>query len=552
MAPSSSSLTSCALCQARASQLCGACRNVVYCSREHQKEHWKRGHKSECKCYEVATNEILGRHLRSTRDIKIGEQILKEAPLVLGPKVASAALCLGCHRNLLAPGNRPGNYYKCSSCSWPLCGKECETSPHHQPECQLMRGSNFQSKINYTPGKEERKESAYCVIMLLRCMQLKSRDPEAFARLSALEDHLKERLETPLYQVLRANLITFIKTVLGLRDWSELDILRIAAILDTNTFEIRQPRERRKIRALFPGAAMISHDCVPNMRHRFDDGLNIVFLAKRKIAKGEILSISYTQPLRSTIQRRVHLRQAKCFDCSCARCQDPEELGSFAGAQTCQKCKAGKIISLNPLQNAANWKCQLCNLKRSAKEVLTVDNQLQQELESLDKTTPVALEDFIYRHRADLHETNTHILQAKYALTQLYGSAPGYAMDGKILNIFIYIYNIYSNNNALDLSEESLTRKVELCEELLKLADIFDGGWSIFRGNLLIDMEEALVAQALRSEEPLECERKLREAAELLREIRNIMKHEPEMQQLLVERQVILNSALERFEEVKD
>jgi len=185
--------------------------------------------------------------------------------------------------------------------------------------------------------------------MLLRCMQLKTKDPEAFRQLYTLEDHLKERLETPLYQVLRANLITFIKTVLGLRDWSEMDILRIAAILDTNTFEVRQPRERRKIRALFPGAAMISHDCVPNMRHRFDDDMNIVFLAKRKIAKGEILSISYTQPLRSTIQRRVHLRQAKCFDCSCARCRDPEELGSFAGAQTCLKCKAGKVTNTPPI-----------------------------------------------------------------------------------------------------------------------------------------------------------------------------------------------------------
>ncbi|XP_001352921.3 SET domain-containing protein SmydA-8 [Drosophila pseudoobscura] len=529
----SSSLTSCALCQAKASQLCAACRSVVYCSREHQKEHWKQGHKRECKCYEVATNETLGRHLRATRDVKIGEEILREAPLLLGPKVASAPICLGCHRNLLAPQKQRGNYYKCSSCSWPLCGRECEESPHHRAECQLMSGSNFQSKINYTPGEDERKESAYCVIMLLRCMQLKASDPEGFARLSALEDHLEERLATPLYQVLRANLITFIKTILGMRDWSEVDILRIAAILDTNTFELRQPRERRKVRALFPGAAMISHDCAPNMRHRFDDDMNIIFLAKRPIAKGEILSISYTQPLRSTIQRRLHLRQAKCFDCACARCQDPTELGTFAGAQTCVKCKAGKIISVNPLQNTANWKCQLCNLKRSAKEVLLSDAKLQQEIEALDKTTPVDFEDFIYRHRVELHETNTHVLQAKYALTQLYGNAPGFTMD--------------------ELSEESLSRKVDLCEELLKLANIFDGGWSIFRGNLLIDLEEALVAQALRVEEdPVECAEKLKQASELLVEIGNIMKHEPEMQQLLAERQEILNRALERFEEVKE
>lgn len=94
---------------------------------------------------------------------------------------------------------------------------------------------------------------------------------------------------------------------------------------------------------------------------------------------------------------------------------------------------------MNPLQNSANWKCQICNLKRSAKEVLTLDAELQQELEALDKSTPVALEDFIYRHRVELHETNTHILQAKYALTQLYGNAPGFEMDGRLISVLTFV-----------------------------------------------------------------------------------------------------------------
>ncbi|EDW69913.1 SET domain-containing protein SmydA-8 [Drosophila virilis] len=519
--------TACAFCQSHATQLCAGCRSVVYCSREHQKEHWKRGHKRECKCFELSSNETLGRHLRATRDIKMGEQIMREAPLVVGPKVASVPLCLGCHKNLLPPAKPAQNYYKCSACTWPLCSAECEQSPYHLAECRLMAGSNFECKINYKAAEQEHKESAYCVIMLLRCVQLKLESPAAFARLYELEDHLKERLETPLYQVLRANLITFIKTVLGLNNCSELEILRIAAILDTNAFELRQLGGCVKVRGLYPGAAMFAHDCVPNMRHRFDDDMNIVFLAKRPIAKGEVLSISYTQPLRSTIQRRVHLKQVKCFDCACARCEDPTELGTFAGAHVCGKCKVGKIISMDPLQLAANWKCEVCNLKRSAKEFLTQDAKIEQELESLDKTTPLSLEDFLYRHRVELHETNTHILQAKYALTQLYGHATGFAMD--------------------ELSEKSLKRKVELCEELLEISNLFDGGWSIFRGNLLIELQETVLAQALSLENASECEAKLKQAAELLQEISNIMNNEPEMQQLLAERRQMLDAAMARY-----
>lgn len=43
----------CAVCGVAASQKCGGCRNVVYCGKEHQIVHWKKGHKAECKCYEV-------------------------------------------------------------------------------------------------------------------------------------------------------------------------------------------------------------------------------------------------------------------------------------------------------------------------------------------------------------------------------------------------------------------------------------------------------------------------------------------------------------------
>lgn len=88
---------------------------------------------------------------------------------------------------------------------------------------------------------------------------------------------------------------------------------------------------------------------------------------------------------------------------------------------------------------------------------------------------------------------------------------------------------------------------MQLCKELLQLSELFDGGWSIFRGNLLIELEEAIVAQALHLEDPKECEAKLKNAAELLQEIANIMKHEMEMQQLLVERQQICDAALARL-----
>lgn len=65
-------------------------------------------------------------------------------------------------------------------------------------------------------------------------------------------------------------------------------------------------------------------------------------------------------------------------------------------------------------------------------------------------------------------------------------------------------------------------------------------------------MEDAIATQALRTEDPSECQGKLQQAADLLKEIQNIMSHEPEMQQLLSERKEILDLALKRFEEIKE
>jgi hypothetical protein len=39
--------TQCAMCGIPASMRCAACKSVVYCKAEHQREHWKN-HKKEC------------------------------------------------------------------------------------------------------------------------------------------------------------------------------------------------------------------------------------------------------------------------------------------------------------------------------------------------------------------------------------------------------------------------------------------------------------------------------------------------------------------------
>lgn len=123
----------------------------------------------------IKRNEKLGRYMIAKRDIKAGEIILREKHLVMGPKVISRVVCLGCHKLITSSLTKNNDFYKCSKCSWPMCGKDCETLPSHLDECHLMHEKNFKSKIQFT-GNYGKMEAAYCVIAPLRVILMKEKN----------------------------------------------------------------------------------------------------------------------------------------------------------------------------------------------------------------------------------------------------------------------------------------------------------------------------------------------------------------------------------------
>lgn len=101
-------------------------------------------------------------------------------PIAFGPKVASRPICLGCNKFLTINNETEDNYYKCSKCNWPMCNKNCEKLKSHLIECELMCDTKIKCNINYDSANLFKRESAYCVIVPLRCLLLKSRKPEEY------------------------------------------------------------------------------------------------------------------------------------------------------------------------------------------------------------------------------------------------------------------------------------------------------------------------------------------------------------------------------------
>jgi len=72
---------------------CAGCSAVAYCNAKCQKENWK-SHKTKCRCYRVTSLEGKGQGVVATRDIKPGEVVLSEKPVILIKKEAGAKASL--------------------------------------------------------------------------------------------------------------------------------------------------------------------------------------------------------------------------------------------------------------------------------------------------------------------------------------------------------------------------------------------------------------------------------------------------------------------------
>lgn len=404
------------MCGVPAALRCANCRAAWYCGKPHQRAHWTGGpHKAVCRPYAVATSPELGRHWVASRDIAAGEVLLEERPMAVGPKAGSPApICLTCYAPL--DGRR-----SCSGCGWPVCGTRCEAAPvHREAECRLIAG-------HY----DRHRSAVYCFLLPLRCLLLADRDDgRSVVDFRSLQSHLDVRLDTPLYRAYAVNVAAFVLDRLGLRATMAADgrphdvrsVLEAAAVLDTNAFEVRRPGGRI-FRAVYHRASMMSHSCVANTKHVFvgdvADGLpSIRVVATVPIDRGRPVTATYTQTLWCTLDRRRHLSAAKCFECSCARCEDPTELGTHVGSVACRWCAKGRLP-------AGHRGCTDCGREAGDADVVGDVDKAQRSVRSLSKTDCTGFERFLERVYAgelrSLHADHHVTVNVKYALAQLYG-----------------------------------------------------------------------------------------------------------------------------------
>uniref|UniRef100_A0A1A9X4K2 SET domain-containing protein n=1 Tax=Glossina brevipalpis TaxID=37001 RepID=A0A1A9X4K2_9MUSC len=239
--------------------------------------------------WKVYDSSISGRGIFAARDIKEGEVIFRERALLAGPtgkKNSKLNTCCVCFCQLF--GNEETMLCKLG-CSMPVC-ENCSTSERHIKECTTFRQWKPKDLTKINPHSLR-------IVTVMRCIFLNEEQGKLLMSLQANGDKYY-RAEV---QRAAACFECFPKSP-DILEW----FYRTICVLNTNAFEGRSNVDNHEVfvRALFPLAGLMNHQCLPNATHSFENGETIIVRAARAIAKDEEIVTTYTHILWSNLAQK--------------------------------------------------------------------------------------------------------------------------------------------------------------------------------------------------------------------------------------------------------
>lgn len=176
--------------------------------------------------------------------------------------------------------------------------------------------------------------------------------------------------------------------------------------------------------------------------------------------------------------RQKQLFKSKYFICKCQRCLDPAELGTNFSTLVCTNtpphCKKGHILKVitNGGTEEVCWKCTRCASTLSNDQVDKLHSKYQA---TVNKSLPTvkSQEEFLQECKGVFHATHYIPLEVKYNLCMAYGRDDGYKLH--------------------EMSQQEAHRKLELCQEVIRILNVLTPGMTVVRGNILYELQAAEV-----------------------------------------------------------
>jgi len=317
--------------------------------------------------YALATTATEGSFLVAGQDLEPGAEILSEEALVTGPLGTSDLVCLGCHAPLTGD-----QFHKCSGCWWPLCGEACERRPRHVAECGVLRQDARRIGVPSCRGDTPK----YDLILILRGLLLKKTNSAAWDQLMALENHADVwESEGDVYHDAPVRYFSEICKV----ENDVSDIHKVRGALLTNALVFKN-EFGLYVRGVYPKYSLFNHSCIPNVVTIISDNGTVQARAAVPIKNKQKMFTCYTGTTEPLWKRQEHLYKNYKFQCRCARCTDPTELGTYFSMPQCGQCSEGYIIPNDNFET--EWKCDKCKHSVSLSDITESVSQSLTHLQS--------------------------------------------------------------------------------------------------------------------------------------------------------------------------
>ena len=165
-------------------------------------------------------------------------------------------------------------------------------------------------------GVTKSDQQLYSVFSILRLLLLKQKPGGYWATLGRLMDHAEDLESEPGRKEATERLTRLLQDQFGLPWVTRDDVRHCFGVLKTNAIRLGEEGEAQ---AVYPNVSLISHSCVSNLELLGDPGETVAFRAKRRIGKGEELTIRYLPFLQSRERIQARLQKDWHFTCTCPR-----------------------------------------------------------------------------------------------------------------------------------------------------------------------------------------------------------------------------------------
>ncbi|XP_062379810.1 histone-lysine N-methyltransferase SMYD3 [Sardina pilchardus] len=289
-----------------------------------------------------------GNGLRAVHKIKAGELLYRASPLACC--VSKKHLATACHNCF----TRAESLLRCSRCKTArYCNATCqkEAWSKHKGECRRLK--NLHPRI---------PPDSVCLAarILSSMLSISHRASEELYTLQEHQSHLTDMPEEKQMGLMQ--LCSALQLFIQANDQSadpfpapDLDLLNLLGQVTCNCFTISDGELQEVGVGLYPSMSLLNHDCQPNCVMMFE-GKTLYLRAITDIQPQEELTISYTDAMAPSVERRSQLEEQYHFHCQCQRCSTADkDADMLAGAEEVWGKLKEALPSLERLQLDQKW-----------------------------------------------------------------------------------------------------------------------------------------------------------------------------------------------------